>query len=106
MHTAADERVGVLCPVVQSTYETHGPETAASRAWCERLIGTVMDRAKAVGVLRPDVDADTVMIATAKLSRPPVGIECGVADRFIHDHLQIFLDGLRVLAGSDPSSYR
>jgi hypothetical protein len=40
------------------------------------------------------------MIAVSQLSRPPAGTGCVVADRFVHRHLQLFLDGLRASAAS------
>jgi hypothetical protein len=40
------------------------------------------------------------MIAVAQLSRPPAGTGCLSADRFVHRHLQLFLDGLRAPAPS------
>jgi hypothetical protein len=41
------------------------------------------------------------MIAVAQLSRPPAGTGCLSIDRFIHRHLQLFLDGLRAPARSE-----
>jgi len=40
------------------------------------------------------------MIVVAQLSRPPAGTDCLVNDRFVHRHLQLFLDGLRAPARS------
>ncbi len=40
------------------------------------------------------------MVAVAQLSRPPAGTGCLSADRFVHRHLQLFLDGLRAPARS------
>jgi hypothetical protein len=40
------------------------------------------------------------MIAVAQLSRPPAGTDCLRGDRFVHRHLQLFLDGLRAPARS------
>jgi hypothetical protein len=40
------------------------------------------------------------MVAVAQLSRPPAGTGCLSHDRFVHRHLQLFLDGLRAPARS------
>ncbi|MFC8241434.1 TetR/AcrR family transcriptional regulator [Streptomyces chartreusis] len=100
VHAAADERISALCPMVQSTFDQNHPDLEASRERCERLVGAIMDRAKAAGQLRSDVDVGDVMIAAAQLSRPPAGTGCDIADRYVHRHLQLFLDGLRAPARS------
>ncbi|MEU2423986.1 helix-turn-helix domain-containing protein [Streptomyces sp. NPDC007851] len=100
VHTSADERVSALCPMVSSTFDKNHPDLEAARERCERLIEQLMDRAKAAGQLRPDVGVGDVMIAAAQLSRPPAGTGCLIHDRFVHRHLQLFLDGLRAPARS------
>ena len=100
VHTAADERISALCPMVQSTFDQHHPDLEASRERVEQLIGAIMDRAKTAGQLRSDVDVGDLMIAAAQLSRPPAGTGCEIADRYVHRHLQLFLDGLRAPARS------
>ncbi|MEU3516298.1 TetR/AcrR family transcriptional regulator [Streptomyces sp. NPDC006654] len=101
VHTSADERVSALCPMVSSTFDKNHPDLEAARERCEQLIGQLMDRAKAAGQLRPDVGVGDLMIAVAQLSRPPAGTGCLINDRFVHRHLQLFLDGLRAPARSD-----
>jgi hypothetical protein len=59
-----------------------------------------MDRARKAGQLRPDVAVGDVMVAAAQLSRPLGGAECLSIDRFVHRHIQLFLDGLRAPARS------
>ncbi|WP_217206507.1 TetR/AcrR family transcriptional regulator [Streptomyces sp. AC550_RSS872] len=100
VHTAADERISALCPMIQSTFDANHPDLEVSRVRSEQLIGAIMDRAKAAGQLRSDVDVGDVMIAVAQLSRPPAGTGCANADRYVHRHLQLFLDGLRAPARS------
>ncbi|KUN78504.1 TetR/AcrR family transcriptional regulator [Streptomyces griseoruber] len=95
VHASADERIGALCPMVSSSFDKHHPDLEAARERVERIIEEVMDRAKAAGQLRPDVGVGDVMIAVAQLSRPPAGTGCLSADRFVHRHLQLLLDGLR-----------
>ncbi|MEU9054677.1 helix-turn-helix domain-containing protein [Streptomyces sp. NPDC048384] len=100
VHTAADERISALCPMIQSTFDQHHPDLEASRERVEQLIGAIMDRAKVAGQLRSDVDVGDLMIAAAQLSRPPAGTGCDMSDRYVHRHLQLFLDGLRAPARS------
>ena len=100
VHVSADERISALCPMISTTFDEHHPDLEAARERCERIIEEVMDRARAAGQLRPDVGVGDVMIAVAQLSRPPAGTACPSADRFLHRHLQLFLDGLRAPAPS------
>ncbi|WBO65722.1 TetR/AcrR family transcriptional regulator [Streptomyces camelliae] len=100
VHASADERISALCPMIASTFDRHHPDLEASRERLERLVEEVMGRAKAAGQLRPDVGVGDVMIAVAQLSRPPAGTDCLRSDRFVHRHLQLFLDGLRAPARS------
>lgn len=99
-HAAADERISALCPMVASTFDKNHPDLEAARQRCEDLIEEIMDRAKAAGQLRTDVEVGDLVIAVAQLSRPPAGTGCGSLDRFVHRHLQLFLDGLRAPARS------
>jgi len=100
VHTAADERISALCPMVQSTFDQNHPDLEAARKRVEEFVEELMDRAKRAGQLRPDVGVGDLMIAVAQLSRPPAGTDCVVNDRFVHRHLQLFLDGLRAPARS------
>ncbi|MBD0420511.1 TetR/AcrR family transcriptional regulator [Streptomyces sp. TRM S81-3] len=100
VHVSADERISALCPMVSSTFDQYHPDLEAARERVERLIAEVMGRAKAAGQLRPDVGLGDLMVAVAQLSRPPAGTQCLRGDRFVHRHLQLFLDGLRAPARS------
>ncbi|MGW3283484.1 TetR/AcrR family transcriptional regulator [Streptomyces sp. NPDC001002] len=100
VHAAADERVTALCPMISSTFDQHHPDLVDARERCEELIGEIMGRAKAAGQLRTDVDVGDIMMAVAQLSRPLAGTACFSVDRFVHRHLQLFLDGLRAPAPS------
>ncbi|PZT69283.1 TetR/AcrR family transcriptional regulator [Streptomyces sp. SW4] len=100
VHAAADERISALCPMVASTFDQHHPDLLAARERVERLVAEVMERARAAGQLRADVGVGDLMVAVAQLSRPPAGTECLRGDRFVHRHLQLFLDGLRAPARS------
>ncbi|PKW09378.1 transcriptional regulator, TetR family [Streptomyces sp. 1222.5] len=100
VHTSADERLSALCPMMSDTFDKHHPDLEASRERVEQLVEEVMGRAKAAGQLRPDVGVGDLMIVAAQLSRPPAGTDCIRGDRFVHRHLQLFLDGLRAPARS------
>ncbi|HET6359648.1 TetR/AcrR family transcriptional regulator [Streptomyces sp.] len=100
-HAAADERVSALCPMVAATFDQHHPDLEAARKRVEQLVELLMERARAAGQLRPDVGVGDLTVAIAQLSRPPAGTGCGMFDRFVHRHLQLFLDGLRAPAASE-----
>ncbi len=100
VHAAADERISALCPMVSSTFDQNHPDLVASRGSVERLVEEIMGRAKAAGQLRPDVGVGDLLIVVSQLSRPPAGTDCMRGDRFVHRHLQLFLDGLRAPARS------
>ncbi|MFF0159851.1 TetR/AcrR family transcriptional regulator [Streptomyces sp. NPDC005263] len=100
VHVAADERISALCPMVASTFDQNHPDLEAARERVEQIIDLIMDRAKAAGQMRLDVGVGDLMVAVAQLSRPPAGTGCVSADRFVHRHLQLFLDGLRAPARS------
>ena len=100
VHTAADERISALCPMIRSTFDQNHPDLEAARVRCEELVVELMNRAKAAGQLRTDVDSGDLLIVVSQLSRPPAGTACFQSDRFVHRHLQLFLDGLRAPARS------
>ncbi|MEU6143276.1 TetR/AcrR family transcriptional regulator [Streptomyces sp. NPDC047081] len=100
VHISADERISALCPMVQSTFDKNHPDLEAARERCEELVTELMDRAKQAGQLRDDVGVGDLMVVVAQLSRPPAGTDCLRSDRFVHRHLQLFLDGLRAPARS------
>ncbi|MFZ4155557.1 TetR/AcrR family transcriptional regulator [Streptomyces pseudogriseolus] len=99
-HTAADERISALCPMVSSTFDRSHPDLEEARRRVEALVARLMDRARGAGQLRDDVEYGDLMVGVAQLSRPPAGTACMNADRFVHRHLQLFLDGMRAPARS------
>ncbi|WP_198655349.1 TetR/AcrR family transcriptional regulator [Streptomyces geranii] len=101
VHVTADERLSALCPMMASTFDQRHPDLEAARERVEQLTEDIMDRAKAAGQLRTDVGVGDVMIVVAQLSRPPAGTGCTSIDRYVHRHLQLFLDGLRAPARSE-----
>ncbi|MCX5524688.1 TetR/AcrR family transcriptional regulator [Streptomyces bobili] len=100
VHVAADERVSALCPMIAGAFDQSHPDLVATRMRFEQLVDEVMERARQAGQLRDDVGYGDLMVAVAQLSRPPAGTACLSADRFLHRHLQLFLDGLRAPARS------
>ncbi|MGW0825187.1 TetR/AcrR family transcriptional regulator [Streptomyces sp. NPDC002845] len=101
VHASADERVSALCPIISSTFDKHHPDLEAARARMEELVEELMERARTAGQLRSDVGVGDLMIVVAQLSRPPAGMACLGMDRFVHRHLQLYLDGLRTPARSE-----
>ena len=100
VHVAADERISALCPMIAGAFDKNHPDLVAARMRFEQLVEEVMERARQAGQLRDDVGYGDLMVAVAQLSRPPAGTACLSADRFLHRHLQLFLDGLRAPARS------
>ncbi|MGY0067960.1 TetR/AcrR family transcriptional regulator [Streptomyces sp. QTS137] len=99
-HTAAEERIGALCPMLSTAFDQYHPDLEAARVRLEALVVRMMGRAKASGQLRGDVDFGDLLVGVAQLSRPPAGTGCVDVDRFVHRHLQLFLDGMRAPARS------
>jgi hypothetical protein len=64
------------------------------------MVDALMRRAREAGQLRPDVESGDLMVAVSQLTRPLPGTACQGIDRFVHRHLQLFLDGLRAPARS------
>ncbi|MPY63285.1 TetR/AcrR family transcriptional regulator [Streptomyces spongiae] len=101
VHVSAEERTSALCPMISAGFDKNHPDLEAMRERVEQLTEMLMERARAAGQLRPDVGVGDLMVAVAQLSRPPAGAGCLSADRFVHRHLQLFLDGLRAPARSE-----
>jgi hypothetical protein len=51
--------------------------------------------------MRTDVAVGDLMVALSQLTRPLPGTACPNMDRFVHRHLQLFLDGLEAPARSE-----
>ncbi|MEU8620088.1 helix-turn-helix domain-containing protein [Streptomyces sp. NPDC048623] len=93
-HAAADERVGALCPMLDGDFDKHHPDLLAERSRLEEAVQGLVDRAQAAGRMRADVGVGDLMVAVSQLTRPLPGTGCLTMDRFVHRHLQVFLDGL------------
>ncbi|MCX4745474.1 TetR/AcrR family transcriptional regulator [Kitasatospora sp. NBC_01287] len=101
-HGAADEQIGALCSMLSEHPVLRDDEQLfATRLEMERVVEELMARARAAGVLRPDVGPGDLLVALARLTRPLPGSEnCLGNEMFVRRHLQLFLDGLRSPARS------
>ena len=97
---AAEERIGALCPMLSEAFDREDPEVAGQVQRMERAINAIVDRAQRTGQLRRDIAVGDLMVALTQLTRPLPGTGCVSFDRFVHRHLQLFLDGLRAPARS------
>jgi AcrR family transcriptional regulator len=97
---AAQERIGTLCTMLSTTFDHHDPAVAAQAERLQNAVAAIMDRAQSDGLLRDDIAVGDVMVALTQLTRPLPGTGCVGMDRFVHRHLQLFLDGLRAPARS------
>ncbi|GAA2347923.1 TetR/AcrR family transcriptional regulator [Streptomyces kunmingensis] len=101
VHAAADERIGALCPTLQTTFDQDHPDLLASLGRLTAGIEDLLGRARAAGELRTDVGVGDLMVALSQLTRPLPGKACLDFDRYVHRHLQLFLDGLMAPARSE-----
>lgn len=99
-HAAADERIGALCPMLSAGFDHENPELLAARDALGVAVETLVAAGQRDGLLRTDIGVGDLMVALSQLSRPLPGTDCVGADRFVHRHLQLFLDGLRTPARS------
>ncbi|MDX6763951.1 MULTISPECIES: TetR/AcrR family transcriptional regulator [Streptomyces] len=100
-HSAADERIGALCPMLADGFDRDHPELLAARTALAEAVETLLAAGREAGLVRADIGAGDLMIALSQLSRPLPGTACFDTDRFAHRHLQLFLDGLRAPARSE-----
>ena len=100
MHAAADERIGALCPILSGSFDKDHPELLAQRRRLEEAVEGLVACAMSAGRLRTDIAVGDVIVALTQLTRPLPGTGCPAIDRFVHRHLQLFLDGLEAPARS------
>ncbi|MFG2620463.1 TetR/AcrR family transcriptional regulator [Streptomyces sp. NPDC048507] len=100
-HAAADERIGALCPMLSGDFDREHPELLAARSALEAAVEALVATGQRAGLVRTDIGVGDLMVALSQLSRPLPGTDCLGADRFVHRHLQLFLDGLRAPARSE-----
>ncbi|GAA1386316.1 TetR/AcrR family transcriptional regulator [Kitasatospora putterlickiae] len=97
-HETVDEKVGALCPLLTNRVDRNDPDLVEARERLLAVAGDLLERAKAAGEARPDVDHGDLFIAMSQLTRPLPGTSCRVLGDFVHRHLQLFLDGMRAPA--------
>lgn len=101
VHAAADERIGALCPMLAGGFDQDHPDLHAGRERLEESVLGLIERAQSAGRMRTDVAVGDLMVALSQLTRPLPGIGCLGIDRYVHRHLQLFLDGLEAPARSE-----
>ncbi|MFP1629904.1 TetR/AcrR family transcriptional regulator [Streptomyces sp. 5K101] len=101
VHEAADERIGALCPMLSGAFDSDHPDLHTGRELLDEAVRGLVERAQAAGRMRGDVAVGDLMVALSQLTRPLPGTACPNMDRFVHRHLQLFLDGLEAPARSE-----
>ncbi|MCM2393382.1 TetR/AcrR family transcriptional regulator [Streptomyces albipurpureus] len=101
VHAAADERIGALCPMITGDFDRNHPDLLAGRDRLEDAVRELIERAQSAGRMRRDVAVGDLLVALGQLARPLPGTGCTELDRFVHRHLQLFLDGLEAPARSE-----
>ncbi|MET7615955.1 TetR/AcrR family transcriptional regulator [Streptomyces sp. NPDC005408] len=100
-HAAADERIGALCPLLSGAFDKNHPHLTNERVRLEEAVEGLFSRAHEQGRLRADVAVGDLLVGLSQLTRPLPGTACVNLDRFVHRHLQLFLDGLEAPARSE-----
>ncbi|MEW1550779.1 TetR/AcrR family transcriptional regulator [Streptomyces tsukubensis] len=101
VHGAADERTGALCPMIRETFDRDHPELAVRRTRLEAEMSALIERAQSAGRMRRDVGAGDLMVVIGQFTRPLPGASRDSSARFVHRHLQLFLDGVEAPARSE-----
>ncbi|NJP99827.1 TetR/AcrR family transcriptional regulator [Streptomyces zingiberis] len=126
VHAAVAERIGALCPLLAGAGRNHAEsngakdgqndtrndtqndarndgsdENTVARERLGRAVEALMERARASGRLRDDVETGDLLVAVTQLTRPLPSTGCAEFDRFVHRHLRLFLDGLQAPARSE-----
>ncbi|ANW19743.1 TetR/AcrR family transcriptional regulator [Streptomyces clavuligerus] len=98
---AVEEKIGALCLMLPGTFDHDHPELIAGRQRLEDAVAELVRRAQDAGRMRPDVGVGDFMVGLSQLTRPLPGTGCTHFDRFVHRHVQIFVDGLEAPARSE-----
>ncbi|MFI1198914.1 TetR/AcrR family transcriptional regulator [Streptomyces sp. BHT-5-2] len=101
VHDAVEERIGALCPLLSDGIDPAHPDLLAARDRLDAAVLAVMGAARDSGRLRTDIAVGDLMVALTQLTRPLPGTGCLDFDKFVHRHLQLFLDGLQAPARSE-----
>ncbi|EFG65147.1 TetR-family transcriptional regulator [Streptomyces sp. SPB074] len=100
-HGAVEDHAGAMCGMLSANAdeaEREHPDLRAARTRLEAGVAALMGRARESGELRPDVGAGDLMLVISQLARPLPGCTAALNDRYVHRHLQLFLEGLRAPA--------
>ncbi|WP_307847492.1 helix-turn-helix domain-containing protein [Streptomyces sp. F63] len=100
VHAAVAERIGALCPLLAGATREDA-EQAAARERLRLAVEALMENARSSGRLRTDVEIGDLLVVLTQLTRPLPSSGCLDFDRYVHRHLQLFLDGLRTPARSE-----
>ncbi|MGP8301213.1 TetR/AcrR family transcriptional regulator [Streptomyces inhibens] len=101
VHAAVEERIGALCPLLSDGIDRDHPDLLAARERLEAAVEAVMGAARDSGQLRTDIAVGDLMVAITQLTRPLPGSACTDFEKFVHRHLQLFLDGMQAPARSE-----
>ncbi len=102
-HGAVEDRAGAMCGMLSANAdeaEREHPDLRAARTRLEAGVEALLGRAREAGELRPDVGGGDLMFVLSQLARPLPGCTAALNDRYVHRHLQLFLEGLRAPARS------
>lgn len=109
-HAAVEARIGALCSLLSNGVDKDHPDLLAARGRLDAAVEALMGAARDSGQLRTDIAVGDLMVAITQLTRPLPGWEspratsgrtCADFDKFVHRHLQLFLDGLMAPARSE-----
>jgi AcrR family transcriptional regulator len=102
-HGAVEDRAGAMCGLLSAKAdeaEREHPDLRAARTRLEAGVEALLDRAREAGELRPDIGSGDLMFVLSQLARPLPGCTAALNDRYVHRHLQLYLEGLRAPARS------
>jgi AcrR family transcriptional regulator len=103
MHVSLDLNVGSVLPALVSRFDFDAvlEEVRADNA---DLVETLLERARAGGLIRPDAATGDIIMMTVRLSRAFPGDPYPEDRPLAHRHLDIYFDGLRSHPSGRPNS--
>lgn len=100
MHAALDAKIGATMPALVGQV-VFDDEVDEARLQVGIPVEALLERAKAEGLVRPEVAFGDITFMVMRLTRAlPVAEKMDLDDTLAHRHLDIYLDGLR--AAGDP----
>lgn len=93
MHAAVDNGLGVVNIIFPLLDKRDWPDL---RTRAEKMMKTIVQRAKRDGKLREEITERDIVLATIRFSRP-LGISISINDerKLAHRHVDFFVDGIR-----------